>query len=459
MTATPTTTSWNQQKKTLVPAAVIGTVLEWYDMFVYAQAAALIFAQLFFPDFSAFAGSLAALATFGVGYVARPLGAIIFGHIGDKLGRKVALSSTLLLMGGATTLIGVLPTFAVVGVLAPILLVLLRLLQGVGAGAEYSGSFVMVAEAAPANRRGLWAAMPGVGVYGGIILASAVGLTVFQMPAEQLYSWGWRIPFLVSFALIIVGLVMRFRMAETRVFTELKKQAAVRKLPFVAVFRQAPTRLFLAMGLTAPIAFNAYVASTYALTYGVEHGVTQSGVLVGTLLGAATAFVLVPVIGRLSDRFGRRPVFITLAAIAAICVVPYFLLLNTGEDVPYWLAQMLIIAPFTQGLTGAQAAFLAELFEPEVRYTGVALSREICTAVVSSVAPVLALTLVTAAGGEPWVLAGAMAGFSLLGVVCAVLLPETHGIDMRSSAAESAIGLHHHDTAAEPAHTIAPVGE
>lgn len=430
MTDSPTTSSWNQQRRTLIPAAVVGTVLEWYDMFVYAQAASLIFATIFFPSFSGTAGTLAALATFGAGYIARPVGAIVFGHIGDKFGRKTALSLTLILMGMSTTLIGVLPTYEAAGIVAPILLVTLRLLQGLGSGAEFAGSFVMVAEFAPATRRGFWASLPGVGVYGGIILATIVGLTVFQLPDEQLYSWGWRLPFLVSFVLIIIGLVMRLRLSESPVFKDLAKRKESHSLPFVAIFKKSPKTLFLAILLTAPIAFNAHVSSTYALTFGVEQGVSRTGVLIGSLLGAIAAFILVPVAGRLSDRFGRRPIYMIMTGIGAVGTFPYFMLIMAGTDTAFWAAHVLVMAPFTQALTGAQAAFLTELFPSRHRYTGVALSRELSTALLASIAPVTALGLISAAGGRPWLLAGFMSLVSLAAFAGAFFLPESKGKDM-----------------------------
>jgi MFS family permease len=441
MSASSTTSSWNQQRRTLIPATVVGTVLEWYDMFVYAQAASLIFATIFFPSFSGSAGTLAALATFGAGYIARPVGAIVFGHIGDKLGRKTALSLTLIMMGLCSTLIGVLPTYESVGILAPTLLVALRLLQGLGSGAEFAGSFVMVAEFAPANRRGYWASLPGTGVYGGIILATIVGLTVFQLPDEQLYSWGWRLPFLVSFVLIIIGLVLRLRLAESPVFKDLKQRKEAHSIPFVAIFRKSPRTLLLAILLTAPIAFNAHVSSTYSLTFGVEQGVSRTGVLLGSLLGAIAAFCLVPVAGRLSDRFGRRPIYMIMTALGAVGSFPYFMLILAGTDVSFWAAHVLIMAPFTQALTGAQAAFLAELFEPRHRYTGVALSRELSTALLASIAPVTALGLITAAGGRPWLLAAFMSLLSLAAFAAAYFLPETRGKDMLAADTDDAAAL------------------
>lgn len=425
----PAAPSWRASRR-LLPGMLVGTVLEWYDLFIYAQAAALVLGPLFFPQVSETAGTLAAFATFGVGYLARPLGAIIFGHIGDRYGRKRALIATLILMGVATTAIGLLPTYAAAGLAAPVLLTVLRLAQGLGAGAEYAGAFVMVAELAPRNRRGLWTSIPGTGIYGGVLLSAAVAAVVFTLPEAALYSWGWRVPFLVSFLLIGVGMYLRLRITETPVFTELAQRKAVRKLPVLTVLKEMPLRLFLAVLLTTPIAFNAYVALTYSITFSVEQGLSDTDALIGILLGSAVALVSVPTAGWASDRFGRRPVYLTLAALTAVVAIPYFWLLSTGQPPATWAAQALLMGPVAFAVTGAQAAFLAELFDSRYRYSGVALSRELSTAALTAPAPVIAISLTAAAGGAPWLTAGLMA---LVGVVCfvAVLaLPETAGIDL-----------------------------
>lgn len=421
---------WRESRRRLLPGMVVGTVLEWYDLFIYAQAAALVFGPLFFPQVNETAGTLAAFATFGVGYLARPIGAVIFGHIGDRYGRKRALITTLMLMGVATTAIGMLPTYATVGLAAPLLLTVLRLAQGLGAGAEYAGAFVMVAEMAPPNRRGLWTSVPGIGIYGGVLLSAGVAAVVFTLPEATLYSWGWRVPFLVSFVLIAVGMYLRLRVTETPVFNDLAHSNAVRKLPVLTVLKEAPLRLFLAVLLTTPIAFNGYIALTYTITYGVEQGLSDTHALIGILLGATVALASVPVAGRASDRFGRRPVYLTLAALTALVAFPYFWLLSTGEPLATWTAQALLMGPVTFAVTGAQAAFLTELFDSRYRYSGVALSRELSTASLSAPAPVIAISLAAASGGDPWLTAGVM---TLVGIVCFVavlVLPETAGKDL-----------------------------
>jgi len=444
MTNTPTSTSplspaassqqhaWGRSKGRLIPAVLVGTTLEWYDVFIYAQAAALIFGGVFFPTSSAATGTLLAFATYGVGYLARPLGAVVFGHVGDRLGRKTALMATLLLMGFSTTLIGFLPSYQQVGMLAPILLVVLRLLQGLGAGAEYAGSFVMIAEMVPPERRGFLTAIPGSGIYAGIVLASFVGTITFAMDQE----WAWRVPFLLSVALILVGFFLRLRIAESPVFEELEQERARRGLPVVDVIRRTPRRLFLAVLLTAPIGFNSYVVLTYSLSFSVGQGMAKTTALWGTLIASALAVALVPLFGWLTDRFGRKPVYLAVAVSGALTAFPYFALLATGETWPTWAAQiMLAITCFTT--TGVQAAYLAELFPAGVRYSGVALSREICTAALAAPAPVIATGLAVWSGG-PWLTAAVMVLSCLACAWAVTQLPETRASDLSPRADELA---------------------
>ncbi len=416
--------TWEGSRGRLIPAVLIGTTLEWYDVFIYAQAAALIFGGVFFPHSSVAMGTLLAFATYGVGYLARPLGAVVFGHIGDRLGRKTALMATLLLMGFSTTLIGFLPSYEQVGVLAPILLVLLRLLQGLGAGAEYAGSFVMIAEMVPARRRGFLTAIPGSGIYLGIVLASLIGSITFAM--DQ--AWAWRVPFLLSVVLIAVGFFFRMRIAESPVFEELEEERGRRSLPVVDVFRKTPRRLFLAVLLTAPIGFNSYVVLTYSLSYSVGQGMDKSTALLGTLMAAGLAVFLVPLFGHLTDRFGRRPVYFVLALSGAATAFPYFALLATGTTSYTWAAQALLaLTCFT--ITGVQAAYLAELFPAGVRYSGVALSRELCTALLAAPAPIVATALAAWSGG-PWLTACLMVLACLACAWAVTQLPETRGSDL-----------------------------
>lgn len=433
------TISWKQSRRFILPAGFVGTLLEWFDMFVYAQAAALIFPHLFFPKFSPTAGTLASFATFGVGYLARPIGGIIFGHIGDKHGRKLSLIMTLTLMGFATVLVGCLPTYSAIGLWASVLLVILRLAQGLGSGAEYAGSLTLVGELAPPRHRGFWTSICGSGIYVGQMAAAIIGVTLFSLlPSSELYSWGWRIPFLASVILIAVGLVMRLRISESPVFRALEERKNVRAVPALTVFRKAPLRLVLSIALTAPIAFNSYMTTTYGLTFSVSKGVASRDTLIGVILACALAIFLVPLTGHLSDRYGRKPVFLIQCALCGVIAFPYFAALNTGSPALLFLVSLVLISPTNMALTGSQAGYLPELFASAYRYSGVSLSRELSTAGLTSVTPIVGLALVTALHGQPWLVAAACVLVSALSFTAVCFLPETRGIIMTPDAADTA---------------------
>lgn len=420
--------TWKESKNKIVPAVLVGTTLEWYDVMIYAQAAALIFPLLFFPEVDPAMGTIAAFATYGVGYLARPFGAVVFGYVGDRFGRRTALVLTLLLMGIATTLIGVLPTYAAVGVAAPIMLAVLRLLQGLAAGAEYAGSFVMIGELAPPKTRGFWTSIPGIGIYAGVVLSALVASVTFTGSDEWVMTVGWRIPFLVSILLVIVGFVLRFRVAESPVFKDLEVAKTERSIPVVEVFRKMPVRVLLAVILTAPIGWSSYVALTYSISYASNIGYDRGDAILGTLVGSVVAIVLVPVVGAMTDRFGRRPIYMLVSVLGMGVAFPFFILLNTGSVMGLYIGHV-IIAVGVYTVTGAQAAYLAELFPAEFRFTGVAISRELSTALLAAPAPALAAALYLWSGG-PWWTAGIMVAVSLLCLLAVIALPETRGIDM-----------------------------
>jgi MHS family shikimate/dehydroshikimate transporter-like MFS transporter len=439
MTATTASSiGWKETRRYILPAGFVGTFLEWFDMFVYAQAAALIFPHLFFPKLNPTAGTLASFATFGVGYLARPIGGIIFGHIGDKHGRKMTLVMTLTLMGCATVLVGCLPTYSTIGIWAAVLLVILRLAQGLGSGAEYAGSLTLVGELAPPGQRGFWTSVCGSGIYLGQMSAAIIGVTLFStLNTADLYSWGWRIPFLCSLLLIAVGVAMRMRVSESPVFEALEQRKNVRKVPAFTVFHKAPLRLILSLALTAPIAFNSYMYTTYGLTFSVSKGVSSRDTLIGVILATFLAIFLVPLTGFLSDRFGRKPVFLIQVALTGVIAFPYFALLNTGNPALLYLGAVVLVAPTNFALTGAQAGYLPELFASAYRYSGVAMSRELTTAGLTSFTPIVGLGLVSALGGAPWLLAAVCLLVSLLSFTAVCFLPETRGIIMTPDAADT----------------------
>jgi MFS family permease len=436
MNAAPTADSiWEESRRRLIRATLVGSLIEWYDIAIYGQAAALVFGTLFFPDFSPTAGLVAAFATFGVGYFARPIGALIFGHIGDRYGRRTALVGTLLLMGIATVVIGLLPTYASVGLVAPVLLVACRLLQGLGVGAEYVGAVTMVAEFAPVRRRGYYSALPACGVFLGIGLAAAVSGLVATLPTDQLMSWGWRVPFLLSVLVVGIGLVIRLRVPESPVFSELREARKRTRVPALTMVKAMPVRLLLVMIANGPLAFNIYVVQTYALSYLAGNGVAKSTSLFALLVGCAVGAAAIPLVGMLSDRAGRKPVYIAVSVFCALVSFPFFWLLDTGNTALIILAFALALGGGCLAMFGSQAAYFAELFPAAYRFSGFALGREIPGAALAGPAPIIAVGLVAAAGGAPWLLAVALVVVALASAAAVAVLPETRGVELAPAVA------------------------
>src|SRR5215211_98633 len=295
----------------VIGASAIGTIMEWYDFFIFAASAALVFPALFFPEREPLTGTLLAFGTYGLGFFARPVGGIIFGNLGDKIGRKTVLVITLLLMGIATTLIGVLPTFERLGLWAAVLLIALRILQGLGAGAEFGGAVIMAAEYSPQGKRGLYASLPCTGVALGLLLSSGIFALFQSLPEDQFLAWGWRIPFLLSIVVVAVGLYVRLRILETPVFTHVKETHTEVQTPAMEVVRSQPRNLLVAIGARFSENGNAYIIQTFALTYvATKVGVPQNTALLGVLISAALGLFAIPAYGALSDRVGRRPVYL-----------------------------------------------------------------------------------------------------------------------------------------------------
>ncbi len=413
-------------------ASFIGTAVEWYDFFLYGTAAALIFNRLFFPSFDPLMGTLAAFATFAVGFVARPLGGIIFGHFGDKLGRKSMLSATLMIMGLATFAIGLLPTYETIGVWAPILLVLLRILQGFGLGGEWGGAVLMAVEHAPANRRGFYGSWPQMGAPAGLLVANAVFSLFSRLPEEQFVSWGWRVPFLFSVVLIGIGVFIRVSVAESPAFRA--QQAAPKapqaasageKLPILEVLRTYPRQILLAMG--ARFAENGffYIVTTFVLTYGTEQlKLDKATMLNGVLAATAVHLVAIPAFGALSDVVGRRPVYLAGAMGCALLAFPFFWLIDTRSTA-------LIVVAITLGIIahaamyGPQASFFSELFGTRVRYSGASLGYQLASVFAGGLSPLTATFLLSQSGGKPWPVSLYMVGLALVTLVSVYLSAET----------------------------------
>ena len=428
-------------------AGMIGSTVEWYDFYIYGTAAALVFGHKFFPSFSPVAGTLAAFGTFAVGFVARPLGGVIFGHFGDRIGRKRALILTLFLMGAATVAIGLLPSYAVIGVWAPLALVTLRFLQGFAVGGEWGGAVTMVVESSPPSRRGFFGSMPQMGVPLGLVLSTAIYSLLTLLPEDDFNDWGWRVPFLLSAVLIIVGLVIRAKINETPTFAKLKEEHTEYKLPVKKAFQTRWREILLTVGLYVSAGIPFYIVTVFVLSYGskeldIPRGVLLTGMLVAAILEAIT----VPYFGALSDRLGRRPVFITAAAFALLLGFPFFWLLSTGSTGLIWLAIILALALAHAGMYGPTAALYAEMFDPGVRYTGTSVGYQL-GGVVAGFVPLTAGALVSAAGGASWPIATIWAVAAAVGLLSALIVRETRGTDLHAGepTTMSVREMLHHD--------------
>jgi metabolite-proton symporter len=387
-------------------ASFVGTAIEWYDFFLYGTAAALVFNKLFFPGFDPLVGTVLAFATFAVGFVARPVGGVVFGHYGDRIGRKAVLSLTLLIMGVATFAIGLLPTYAQIGVGAPILLVTLRLVQGFGLGGEWGGAVLMATEHAPPGRRGFYGSWPQTGAPAGLLLSTGVFALASRMPEDAFLRWGWRIPFLVSIALVGVGTFIRVRLAESPEFSRVKERRTEARLPILEVLRHHRRSVALSMG--ARLAENAffYVYTTFVLAYATAQvHVTRQTVLTGVLIASALDLVAIPLFGLLSDRVGRRPVYMFGAIFSALFVVPFFLLVGTGQPALVALAIVIGVTVGHAAMYGPQASFFSELFGARVRYSGASLGYQLASVLAGGLSPMIAAGLLAWAHGAFWAIA------------------------------------------------------
>ncbi|KGN37773.1 MFS transporter [Knoellia subterranea] len=418
----------------VIIASLVGTSLEWYDFFIYGTAAALVFNKLFFPEFDPLVGTLLSFATFAVGFISRPLGGIVFGHYGDKLGRKNVLVVTLLLMGLATFAIGLLPTYASIGFWAPALLVVLRFLQGLGLGGEWGGAVLMTLESGESHRRGLNASWPQVGVPFGLLLANGVLSLMGGVTSDSAFlSWGWRVPFLLSGLLVIVGLVIRMTIAESPLFAETEESGHKAKAPIVEVFRNYPKQVALAIGarVGVDVAFYTFVLfiTTYVTTY---LDLPKSYALNAVLIAAAVQVFAIPFFGHLSDVRGRRPVYIAGAVAAAVWVLIFFRLLDTGNVVLIVLAAIVALIVHA-AMYGPQAAFISEMFPTRVRYTGASMGYQLAGIVGGALAPIISTWLLDRYDSSLAV-SGYVVAMLAITVVCVFLAPETSKADLGDGA-------------------------
>ncbi len=416
----------------IVSSSVIGTAVEWYDFLIYGTASALVFNKLFFPTSDPTVGTIAAFATYAVGFLARPLGAAIFGHFGDKVGRKKMLAATIIIMGIGTFLIGCLPTYGQIGIWAPILLVILRLLQGIGLGGEWGGAVLMVVENAPAKHRGFFGSLVQVGNPIGNIAAIGIFAAMSQLPESEFLTWAWRIPFLLSIFLVGIGLFIRTRLDETPAFRAVEAQKEVARRPVVEVITQHPRAFLTAVGLKISEIAWASIGSVFAISYVTGTlGLPRSVILNGLLAASFVALFSIPLFGWMSDRVGRKTMFYASCLFCIAFAFPFFWLLDTKDPTIITLTIVVAISFGQMVGFGIGAPFYSELFAARLRYSGASLGFQIGAAISGGLTPFAAASLMAWSGGATWPISIYLIAAALITITATAIAPETAGTELR----------------------------
>jgi metabolite-proton symporter len=423
MTETTQTGSPPQESvRRVALASMVGTSIEWYDFFIFGTASALVFGRLFFPTFSELAGTLAAFASFAVGFVARPVGGLVFGHFGDRIGRKTTLILTLTMMGLATFAMGLMPSYASIGVWAPILMVVLRFIQGLAVGGEWGGAVLMATEHAGGKRRGFFGSFAQVGSAVGGLMSTGIFLAMQQLPEDQFLSWGWRVPFLFSIVLVLVGLFIRLRIMESPVFQKIKETRKVAKVPAIELLRNDTRNVLLAAGLYCAHGVLFYAMTVYTLAYTTNaYGLSQNTYLIGVTAAGAGQCFTIPFLGALSDKLGRRNVMMFGTLFIMAFAIPLNYMITSQVPLLMWAAVVIGICVGHNSVYSPTAALYSEMFPAHVRYSGASLGYQLGGAIAGFV-PLVAASLVGAAGGAYWPIAALIALGGFVGFVCLLLV-------------------------------------
>lgn len=425
--------------RTVVLSSLVGTTVEWYDFFLYGTAAGIVFPKLFFPSTEPATGTLLAFATFAVGFVARPVGGLIFGHVGDRIGRKNTLVATMLIMGVATFLIGIIPSHAVIGVAAPILLVLMRLAQGIAVGGEWGGAVLMAVEYAPQGKRGLYGSMPQIGLAIGLMLSTGVfALLGYVLSDDEFLSWGWRIAFMLSAILVAVGLFIRLKVMETPAFRKLEQAEAKATIPAVQMIKDKLSRRHLLLGMGSRwaegLAFNLWAVFTISYATGTL-GLGRQPILLSVMAAAAAMIVFIPFFGRLADRFDRRHLYTLGVVLLAVAAFPALTLLGTGNTAVIVVVIVLVLGVIYPIVYAPEASLFAELFPTKVRYTGISVVYQLSGVVASGMTPLVLAYLLGVAGGGLSLVIGYVVVVSIISAVCTLAIHKrdlfTEGVDDR----------------------------
>ncbi|MEO6929639.1 MAG: MFS transporter [Casimicrobiaceae bacterium] len=412
--------------RSVVAASAIGTTIEWYDFLIYATAASLVLNKLFFPTEDPLVGKLLAIGTIGVGFFARPLGAVILSHFGDRLGRKSMLIFTLVSMGIATMLIGLLPTYATIGVAAPILLVICRLIQGIAVGGEWGGAVLMAIEHSPPEKRGFYGSIVQIGFPLGMALGTASFFALAYLDDAAFMSWGWRVPFIASAALVVIGVFIRLRIEETPAFQSDVREGRIERYPVLETIRRHPKDLLLGLGARITEISWIYVITIFGLSYAVTNlGLSRSLVLGAIAVGAAVELITIPLFGALSDRYGRRPIYILGCSAAIVLAFPIFWAIQTRDPFTVVMAFVIGMSVGHGIMYGVQASFLSEMFPSNLRYSGASLGYQLAAPIGGGLVPIAAAAMVGTNHGATWPVSVLMIAIALVTMIAVLYAKET----------------------------------